>query len=131
MTSAVTRRRWLRVGLVVVAVVVLLLYLRYDPATSILAPKCPFKLLTGYDCPGCGSQRAIHGLLTGDFAAAWRANPLFVAALPYLLGGFVLERLRLRSVAAERWWSRLYGTGAAIVLLVVIFAFWILRNILT
>src|SRR5437762_10353071 len=26
-------------------------------------PKCPFLLLTGYQCPGCGSTRACYQLL--------------------------------------------------------------------
>lgn len=32
---------------------------------------CPTKLLTGYDCPGCGFQRAFFMLLKGDFAGAF------------------------------------------------------------
>ena len=26
---------------------------------------CPFKAMTGLDCPGCGATRAIHQLLNG------------------------------------------------------------------
>ena len=28
---------------------------------------CPFKYLTGIDCPGCGFQRSVIALLHGDF----------------------------------------------------------------
>lgn len=38
-------------------------------------PKCLFHTLTGLDCPGCGSQRAIHAALNGRFSQAWQFNP--------------------------------------------------------
>jgi hypothetical protein len=31
---------------------------------------CPFKELTGYDCPGCGMQRSFIALLKGDVIEA-------------------------------------------------------------
>ena len=31
---------------------------------------CPFKELTGYECPGCGIQRSFVALLKGDFIEA-------------------------------------------------------------
>jgi len=31
---------------------------------------CPFKELTGYDCPGCGLQRSFIALLKGDVIEA-------------------------------------------------------------
>lgn len=48
-------------------------------------PKCIFKLVTGYDCPGCGFQRAIHALLHGHIAEAIRYNLFFAIGFPYLL----------------------------------------------
>lgn len=44
------------------------LYFIFDPAVTRWAPKCMFRVLTGYDCPGCGSQRALHALLHADMA---------------------------------------------------------------
>lgn len=43
---------------------------------------CPAKALTGFDCPGCGFQRALADLLRGDFAGAWAHYP---ALFPFLL----------------------------------------------
>jgi hypothetical protein len=37
---------------------------------------CPFKFLTGCDCPTCGTQRSILSLLKGDFLKSWEFNPL-------------------------------------------------------
>ena len=54
---------------------------RYNPETAGFYPQCPSKLLTGYECPGCGSLRGIHALLNGNFAETWRFNPAIYFAL--------------------------------------------------
>ncbi|MEE1348254.1 MAG: DUF2752 domain-containing protein, partial [Bacteroidales bacterium] len=57
----------------------------FDPARSGLFPHCPFLMMTGFKCPGCGSQRAIHSLLHLDFATAFRYNAMLVLSLPFVL----------------------------------------------
>jgi hypothetical protein len=57
-----------------------------------LFPPCPFKLLTGWDCPGCGGLRMTHDLLHGDIAAAVVDNVFALAGLPLLLGWVVVRR---------------------------------------
>jgi hypothetical protein len=37
---------------------------------------CPFKFLTGCDCPACGTQRSIVCFLKGEFSKSWEHNPL-------------------------------------------------------
>lgn len=59
----------------------------FNPAQHSFFFPCPFKLITGYHCPGCGSQRAIHQLLHGDVISALRYNPLMVLSLPILIYG--------------------------------------------
>jgi hypothetical protein len=55
-----------------------------DPARCSLFPPCPLHFLTGLYCPGCGSLRALHQLLTGNLAGALSLNPLMVLSLPFL-----------------------------------------------
>jgi len=43
---------------------------------------CPFKKLTGIDCPGCGFQRAVIALLKGDLSQSLHLYP---AAIPFIL----------------------------------------------
>lgn len=44
---------------------------------------CPTRRFLGLYCPGCGSLRCTHALLTGDPSGAWRHNPaMIVAGLP-------------------------------------------------
>lgn len=49
-----------------------------------LFPACPFKLLTGWNCPACGGLRMTHDLLHGDLAAAVTDNVYLLIGLPML-----------------------------------------------
>lgn len=55
-----------------------------DPNQPGHLPGCPFKALTGWDCPGCGSTRALWALVHGDVPRALDHNVLTVLALPVL-----------------------------------------------
>jgi hypothetical protein len=58
-----------------------------DPTTADAEsrPTCVMKMLTGFDCPGCGGTRAAWYLLHGDVPAAARHHAVFVFAVPFLL----------------------------------------------
>jgi hypothetical protein len=58
-----------------------------DPtqSTAESTPGCIVKLLTGFDCPGCGGTRAAWYLMHGDLPAAARHHLLFVFAVPFLI----------------------------------------------
>jgi hypothetical protein len=43
---------------------------------------CPFKYLTGIDCPGCGFQRAVIALFKGNFQQSFYLYP---PAIPVIL----------------------------------------------
>ncbi len=88
-------------------------------ATTGLGLPCPFRLLTGWDCPLCGGTRMGDALLHGDVPAAFGFNPLALLGLALLgvlgvvwaveaVGGpaFRLPRPlseRLRRVHPMRW----------------------------
>lgn len=121
-----------RVGLILIVILlagIAVTYKYLDPSVVPIFPRCPFRLLTGYLCPGCGSQRAIHHLLNLDLPGAWRMNPLLVIALPYLLLGLILKPLSRHNGRGTRLYDQLYGSRASVVALVVIVLFWIGRNI--
>jgi Protein of unknown function (DUF2752) len=63
-----------------------LLY-RFDPTKATFYPRCVFHALTGLDCPGCGSTRALYQLLHGHVAAAFRYNAAMMLYLPVILFG--------------------------------------------
>ena len=119
------------------------LYLTVDPESSALFPKCPFHLLTGLECPGCGSQRAIHSLLNGKIGQALHYNLLVVIAIPYLGLLAVLEIIRhillhanVPDKTRSKWTalvsktvSVLYHGRAPWIILSVVLLFWIVRNL--
>lgn len=65
----------------------------FRPGNSLIYPPCPFHLITGLYCPGCGSLRAIHALLHGRFLQALDLNPLMVISIPFLGYGFISQAL--------------------------------------
>jgi len=55
-------------------------------------PPCMFKLLTGWNCPGCGGLRMTYDVLHGDLAAAVTDNVFALVALSLLLVWVVVRR---------------------------------------
>lgn len=107
---------------------VLFLFYSCDPATDPFFPLCPFRAATGLECPGCGSQRAIHSLLHLQPGDALGYNPLMVLALPYILLGVWLEWLGggHRYPRLQRFF---FGRWSALVVLLFVLSYWIGRNI--
>lgn len=105
----------------IVAAALTIIYI-YHPGKSRIYPPCPFYALTGLFCPGCGSARALHQLLHGNFLAALDFNPLMVSVLPVIAYETWYElaspktNFRLRAV-----WVK--------TLLAAVVSFWILRNL--
>ena len=60
------------------------LYYYIDPSEYQLTPKCPVKLLTTLDCPGCGFQRVLYATLHGDFQEAISYNRFLLIAIPII-----------------------------------------------
>ena len=82
----------------------------------------------GFDCPGCGSQRAIHHLLHFRLKDAFTSNPLLILAIPYLIIGIYFEYFggKEKYPTARK---TLFGKRAIIIVLILIVLFWIGRNI--
>jgi len=112
----------------VLVLAVFFIYSTFDPASNSIFPKCPFLSLTGFQCPGCGSQRATHQLLNGDIAGAFQYNPLFVIALPYIFIGlfFQIPVFKNKYLATQKL---LFGYKTIYIILVGIIFFWIFRNL--
>ena len=114
----------LAVAAVVVAGVVI--YSTFDPSASRWFPRCPFLMLTGLKCPGCGTQRAIHALLHGDVLSALHFNALLPVSIPLLLLYGYAELVRTRK---PRFYNRVNSVTAILAVLVVVIVWWIVRNI--
>lgn len=109
------------------AIVILIgIYYLFNPSSIALFPKCPFLLLTGLKCPGCGSQRAIHSLLHFDLATAFHYNMLLVLSLPFV---FVLIYSEIYRQSNTRFYANLHKTKIIYCYLGIVIIWWIIRNI--
>jgi hypothetical protein len=98
----------------------------FEPGRSGFFLTCPFRALTGFTCPGCGSTRGLHHLLHGDPVAAFQLNPLFVIALPFMLYALIRYSnavLRRRPLQTNQLQPKYIW-----VLFVAVLSFWIFRN---
>ena len=120
------RRTITIISVAVVFLVLASVYFFTDPAETVWMPKCAFFMLTGLKCPGCGSQRAFHALLRGEFGEAWSQNAFMVIMIPVIL--FLLWLEIRRDTRPELY--RKVHTPLNIILFGVITVIWTLgRNI--
>lgn len=82
---------WVAASLVLIWCVVLFFF---DPEQNQHYLPCPFHWLTGWYCPGCGAQRAVHDLLYGRLAEAFSHNAALVCTPPLLAAQWALGRWR-------------------------------------
>lgn len=113
------------VAAVIALFCIAIFYYKTDP-TSEWMPRCAFKALTGYDCPGCGVQRALHAILHGNIAAAWHYNPFVFFAIPTAIFYIITEAGR------KRWphlHTRANNPWLITAILIAVLSYWLLRTI--
>jgi hypothetical protein len=120
-------KRILNIGLLVIIAGLAVLFFVLDPAKYNIFPRCLFNSVTGYYCPGCGSQRAIHSLLHFDIAGVVSYNFLFIPAFLLIIYHYlhpVLNRFfewKLPNI--------FYFKSTPWIIFGFVLAFWILRNL--
>lgn len=118
-----TKLQWpLTCAAIIACLAIAAVLYRYDPAANAFYPKCIFRQLTGYNCPGCGTARACYQLLHGHIGAAADYNLMTVLLLPLLLTAFMARTTKKNMPA---WW---YTVMRPLPVLAVIIIFWIVRN---
>tara|TARA_R110002020_G_scaffold315492_1_gene530663 strand:- start:579 stop:971 length:393 start_codon:yes stop_codon:yes gene_type:complete len=128
--SEVNTKTYYYIGFALLGLGLLVFYKTYNPEVHSYFPKCPFLSLTGLQCPGCGSQRAVHHLLNGHFVNAFKQNALLLLAMPYVLLGLFLEFKKPLSKKLLNIRKRFFGSIAIWCILGIIFTFWIFRNLM-
>lgn len=94
----------------------------FPPTQTAFYPPCVFHKLTGLNCPGCGTTRALHQLLHGHIGAAFRLNPMLFALLVTAL--FAAPNL-MRGQAPQFLMKPWFGWTCVI----VVSAWWVGRNL--
>src|SRR5215831_12007191 len=98
----------------------------FDPGRTGYFPACPFRLLTGLQCPGCGITRALHQLAHGHVVAAFELNPLTFLLLPvagFLMIAFTRSAFRGTPMPLLKIPDRYVWLMTALII-----CFWVIRN---
>lgn len=98
----------------------------FEPGRTGFFPVCLFRLVTGLTCPGCGTTRALHEILHGDFHEAFMLNPLLLVAIPFLLWAFLRYSIAVLSGRALR--KNALPAPYIYALFFIVVGFWIFRN---
>ena len=99
-----------------------------DPAQSeTVFILCVTKNISGIDCPGCGSQRAFHELLHGNFIKAAKLNLTIYFFTPLLLFLFLKTALKPFRIDLP---DLLITTKRLMLILFFLLLFTVLRNLI-
>lgn len=121
-------KKWLAAAAIVaIAAAAVAIYYYIDPARVVWMPRCPFRWLTGWQCPACGNQRALHALLHGQWTTAWGYNPFLIVSLPYLIALVAARLLRSRR---PRFYAAVAHPRVVMTYVVLICLWWLLRNLI-
>ena len=119
--------RRLTVGLIWLTVAAGSVYLFvFEPGKTGFFLDCPFRVLTGLNCPGCGTTRGLHRLLHGDVIGAFQFNPIMFLLLPILL--FVLIRHTIAVIRQQPVRGNQLRPVYIWMFFAVVMSFWIFRN---
>ena len=87
---------------------------------------CPFYKITGYQCSGCGSQRAFHEILHLNFREAFHQNALVLFGIPYFSLIFITSFFQEKFAKLRQL---LIGKKTILVLFIIVILFGIFRNL--
>ena len=107
---------------------VVALYFIFNPLEHSWFPKCAFYQLTGLECPACGSQRALHAILHGDFLVGLKTNPFIIISIPY--GFFLILVLIFKTPFTAKLRAKLLNRKVIYLYCAIFIGWWIVRNLI-
>ncbi len=115
---------------IVIVSLCLFVYYIVDPVQYSIMPKCPVKLITHLDCPGCGFQRALHASLHGRFDEAIHYNLFLLLAIP-ITCLWILNKVLISKTENQRRIIKLIWLNKMIIYFYIFsyFCWFIIRNI--
>ncbi len=122
-----SKRVWIAGIIAVLAISLAIVYYYFDPVEARWMPRCLWKVATGTDCPGCGSQRMAHALVHGDILGAWHANAFALCIIP-LIG--LLLVLELNREKYPKLYRKVHTPWVIWTLAAAVLIWWILRNVI-
>lgn len=99
--------------------VALLLFIAYNIVVRMIFDAfCPFLIITGFPCAGCGMTRAVCCFLTGQFARGMNLNPTAPLWIAWIFFFFYTRYVREKK---SKWLMRFLVIVAVITLAVYIY----------
>jgi hypothetical protein len=120
-------KKIINIGLLIAFIAMAVLFYFLNPTEHVLFPRCLFNSITGYYCPGCGSQRAIHSLLHLDFAGVVSYNFLFIPAFLFIFYHYLHPLLN--KIFNWRLPNIVYFKSTPWIVFGIVILFWIARNL--
>jgi hypothetical protein len=101
-----------------------------NPTDDLGPTTCAFKLVTGFDCPGCGGTRAFYYVLTLNLPEAARNHAIAVFAAPFLAYLYLSWALR-RVFPSVTWRLPQFRVTASMasMFLIACGGYWVIRNL--
>lgn len=113
--------------LILSVICLIIIYYLFDPGELIIFPKCIFYSVTGWYCPGCGSQRAIHHLLHLNIKGVVDDNMLIIPG--FLIIGYHYSHQALNRRYKLQLPNILYYKKTPWLIFIILIAYWVIRNI--
>ncbi|WP_093365506.1 DUF2752 domain-containing protein [Psychroflexus sediminis] len=117
----------IKIGIPIAILTLGIFYYYFNPTSFAFTPQCPFHFLTGFHCPGCGSQRAFHEILHGNIWTGLKHN--FLILLAFLVIGYKLYVSFINKSTSKKNNNLLHHNSTPWIILAIVLGFWILRNI--
>ena len=112
----------INVGLILLLFLYYKIYIKFNVGIP-----CIFKLITGYDCPGCGITRCLFSLINLDIKSAFNYNALVtILIVPFIIYYCYMNYCY---VFGKNDNVKKYVNKISIILLIVCFVYGIIRNI--
>lgn len=89
---------------------------------------CPFHILTGLYCPGCGNSRALYALVHLRLAEAWQYNYLMPLEAAYIL--YVLYCTVRQYLKTGIYRLTIGSETVGWVFLGILLVWWLVRNLM-
>ena len=118
-----------KVIIILIAILGIGIFYFANPENSKWFPKCWFYQLTGLQCPGCGTQRAIHQLAHLNIVAAFKYNPFLFISAPYLIALVNFQWL-YKGNKMQKFRKFCYQNATINTYLALLTLWWIARNII-
>lgn len=121
--------KYFKFSLLIGVIILGLIFKNYNPNSFNFYPKCIIYKHTGMYCTGCGSQRMLHFLLNLSFCKAIQSNALAFTFFILLIYEVFVHFLNTKTKSYSIFKLLNSKRYVSLIILVVIVAFTILRNI--